>query len=156
MKAELRWERSSCRVLPAVGRDPRTTCRSPSEQGQTSKSFFFFVCIWVSCLHACMYVYHVCPWCPRRPKEGIESPGTGVTDSASHQVGAGRQIPRSSGRTTISRAPSSSLEFSPAQLLWGSAMLLRLQGLCLPCYHPLSLSPHVVSVGFRYFLSHTT
>lgn len=28
---------------------------------------------------ACIYVYHMCVWCPQRSKEGVRSPGTGVT-----------------------------------------------------------------------------
>lgn len=43
-------------------------------------------------LLACMYVHHVCAcWCRWRPEEGIESPGTGVTDGMSCSVGSGSQ-----------------------------------------------------------------
>lgn len=32
------------------------------------------------CLHACMYVPHMCVWCPWKPEEGVRTLGTGITD----------------------------------------------------------------------------
>jgi hypothetical protein len=44
--------------------------------------FFSFLdlCVWVFVL-ACVYVYHMCAWCPRRSKECIRFQGNGVTAS---------------------------------------------------------------------------
>jgi hypothetical protein len=39
--------------------------------------FTYFMCI--NALPACMYVYHMCVWCPCR-SEYIRSPETGVMD----------------------------------------------------------------------------
>ena len=38
-------------------------------------------------LPTCMYVYHACATDLRRPKEGIRSPGTGVTDGSESLCG---------------------------------------------------------------------
>jgi hypothetical protein len=40
------------------------------------------VCVCVCVLHVCLHATCMClhAWCPRRPEEGVESPGTGVTD----------------------------------------------------------------------------
>lgn len=32
-------------------------------------------------------VYYLCSWCPQRPEEDIESPGTGLTDSCKPTCG---------------------------------------------------------------------
>lgn len=34
----------------------------------------------VCALPECMYMYHMCSWCPQRPKEGIRFPRTGLRD----------------------------------------------------------------------------
>lgn len=36
-----------------------------------------------------MYVYHVCAWCPWKPKEGIGSPELKLQMFVRHTVGAG-------------------------------------------------------------------
>lgn len=41
--------------------------------------YFYFLCIGV--LHACISMYHMYAWCPRRPEEGTRSLGTEVKDS---------------------------------------------------------------------------
>lgn len=50
----------------------------------------------VSALLVRISLYHMCAWCPRKPKERIRFPETGVIDSC--RVGTGIE-PRSSGRT---------------------------------------------------------
>lgn len=41
-------------------------------------------CMYV-CMNVCMYVQYV--WCPKRPEEGVRSPGTGVTDCCESPYG---------------------------------------------------------------------
>lgn len=41
--------------------------------------FFYFICMRV--LMACMCMYHMCVWCPRKTEKGIRSSGTGVSGS---------------------------------------------------------------------------
>lgn len=36
--------------------------------------------IYLSILSACLYMHHVCAWCPVRSEGGVGSPQTGVTD----------------------------------------------------------------------------
>ena len=31
-------------------------------------------------MSACIYVHHLCAWCPKKPEEGIRCPGNGVID----------------------------------------------------------------------------
>lgn len=35
----------------------------------------------------CMYVHHVCAWCPQRSEDGIRSLGTGVTEGCKPSFG---------------------------------------------------------------------
>ena len=42
---------------------------------------------------ACMYVYGVCHWYPRRSEEGVGFPGTGVMNGYEVDVGAGNWTP---------------------------------------------------------------
>lgn len=44
-----------------------------------------FTCMDV--LTACMFVYHVCTWCWKRPEEGVESPRTEATNSCEFLCG---------------------------------------------------------------------
>ena len=47
--------------------------------GPTPPPLAFTLCVWVLCLHMCLYSMHVQD--TQKPEEGVRSPGTGVIDS---------------------------------------------------------------------------
>lgn len=48
--------------------------------GGTRVTFFCFCLLLMDVLTACLFTKCVCAWYPWKPEEGIESPGTGITD----------------------------------------------------------------------------
>lgn len=56
----------------------------------------------VRVLPACMYVYHLCAWCPQMPQGGIKAPGTGVTDGCELPHGSWESNPDPQGEQTVS------------------------------------------------------
>lgn len=61
-------------------------------------------------LPACMAVYNVQAWCPRKPEKGSRSPGTGVADGLEPPLCMLGTKPRSSGRVASALNAEPSLE----------------------------------------------
>lgn len=77
---------------------PTSDCNAPCSSKQGVKySVLLFICynclkislLFYVCLHfcICVCVYYVHAWCPRRPEEGVRSPGTGVTGGCEPSCG---------------------------------------------------------------------
>lgn len=66
---------------------------------------------------ACMPVYHVCVWRPRRPEKGIGSPETRVTEAVSHRVDAENETaPLQEDFNCRALAPSPRFVLSPSYI----------------------------------------
>lgn len=50
--------------------------------------YLIYVFCYFMCMDVCISVYHMCAWCPPRPKEGVSSLETAVSDGGELLSGA--------------------------------------------------------------------
>ena len=100
--------------------------KKPKKNSFTFKSIFILLCVWLFCLRVRLCT--TCVECPRRQEEGVQSPGTAVTD--------GDEPPRGC--------------WEPNQGLLEQLMLVATQ----PSFQPQSLASYInkkASIVFIYF-----
>lgn len=81
---------------------------------------------------ACVFLYHMCAWHPKKPEESIESPRTGVRDGCDLELGL---EPESSQKAAVLLITESSRQHTPSFLI-----LINITGLSWVCYWLQSFS----------------